>query len=87
VDLAGGRCWWRLRVLRRCELERAMRPLMVVMVGVSAEHPFEVAAVEDQQPVQTFGADGSDEALGDRVRLWRPHGRLLSRSRIRKRAP
>jgi hypothetical protein len=53
-----------------------MRPLMVVMVGVSAEHPFEVAAVEDQQPVQTFGADGSDEALGDRVRLWRPHGRL-----------
>jgi hypothetical protein len=35
-----------------------------------------MAAVEDQQPVKTFGADGSDEALGDGVCLRRPHRRL-----------
>jgi hypothetical protein len=35
-----------------------------------------VAAVEDQQPIQAFGANGSDEALGDGVCLRRPHGRL-----------
>jgi hypothetical protein len=28
-----------------------------------------MAAVEDQQPVETFGADGADEPLSDRVRL------------------
>ena len=33
------------------------------------EHPFEVAAVEDQQPVEALGANGAHEALGDSVRL------------------
>ena len=32
---------------------------------------FEVAAVEDQQPVEALGTHGSDEALGDRVRFGR----------------
>src|SRR5437763_987747 len=40
------------------------------------QHPLEVAAVEDQQPVETFRADGSDEALRDSVCLRRPHGSL-----------
>jgi hypothetical protein len=64
-----------------------MRPLAVVVVDVVAEHAFEVTPVEDQQPVQAFGAHGADEALRDRVRPGRPHRRLylLSRSRIRKR--
>jgi hypothetical protein len=31
---------------------------------VEAQHSFEVAAAEDQQPVETLGADGADEALG-----------------------
>jgi transposase InsO family protein len=53
-----------------------MRPLRVVVVDVDAEHPLEVASVEDQQPVETLGADGSDEALRDGVRLRRPHRRL-----------
>ena len=44
-----------------------MRPLGVVVVDVDAEHPFEVAAAEDQEPVQTLRADGPDEALSDRV--------------------
>src|SRR6266511_2274520 len=76
MDLADNRCRWRLRMSRRRELERAMRSLVVVVVDVNAEHLFEVAAVDDQQPVQTFGADGPDEALGDPVRLRRPHRRL-----------
>jgi hypothetical protein len=49
-----------------------MWPLTVVMVGVDAKDAFEVAAVADLQPVQTLGAYGPDEALGDRVRLRRP---------------
>jgi hypothetical protein len=47
-----------------------MRPLRVVMLDVDPQHALEVAAVEDQQPVKTFGADGSNEPLGD--------GRLLA---------
>jgi hypothetical protein len=39
------------------------------MVDVDAQDPFEVAAVEDQQPVETLGADGADEAFCNRVRL------------------
>src|SRR5438046_9119637 len=35
-----------------------------------------MTAVQDQQPVQTLSADGSDEALRDRICLRRPHGRL-----------
>jgi hypothetical protein len=38
------------------------------VVDVDAEHPLEVPPVEDQEPVEAFGAGGADEALGDRVR-------------------
>ena len=50
-----------------------MRPLGVVVVDVGVEHALEVTAVEDQQPVEALRADGSDEALRDRVRLRRPY--------------
>ena len=50
-----------------------MWPLRVVVVDVDSQDVLEVTAVEDQQPVQTLGAHGSDEALRDRVRLRRPH--------------
>src|SRR4029453_9859311 len=53
-----------------------MRPLRVVVVDVDAEDAFEVATVEDQQPVETFRADGSDEALGNGIRSRRPQRRL-----------
>ena len=46
------------------------------MIDVDAQDTVEVAAVEDQQPVQAFRADGSDEPLGNGVCLRRPHGRL-----------
>jgi hypothetical protein len=53
-----------------------MRALRVVVVDVDAQHTLEVAAVEDQQPVDAFGADGSEEPLGDGVPLRRPHRSL-----------
>jgi hypothetical protein len=41
---------------------------MVVEMGhVLGEHRFEVAAVEDQYPVEQFSADGTDPSFGDRV--------------------
>lgn len=49
-----------------------MRPLGFVVVDADAEHVFEVTAVDNQQPVEALGADGSDEAFGDRVRLGGP---------------
>ena len=53
-----------------------MWPLAVVMVDIDAEHVLEVAAVENQQPVEALRADGADEAFGDRIRLRRSHRRL-----------
>jgi hypothetical protein len=48
-------------------------PVPVVMLDEDAEHPFEMAAVKDQPPVETLRSDGSDEALGNRIRLRRSH--------------
>jgi hypothetical protein len=49
--------------------------MAVVVVDEDPEDALEVASVHDQQPVETLGADGPDEALGDRVRLRRSHRR------------
>jgi hypothetical protein len=46
-----------------------MRTLGVVVRGVRADHAFEVAAAEDQQPVETLGAYGANEALRIGIRL------------------
>ena len=46
------------------------------MLDEDAEHPLEMPPVEDQQPVETLRADGSDEALRDGVRLRSTHRRL-----------
>jgi hypothetical protein len=54
---------------RRCEVERAVQPVRVVVIDEDAEHVLEVAAVQDQEPVEAFSAGGADEALGDRVRF------------------
>jgi hypothetical protein len=50
-----------------------MWPVAVVMVDEDHKHSLEMAAVEDQQPVETLGSDGADEAFGNRVRLWGAH--------------
>ena len=53
-----------------------MRPVAVVMADENAEDALEMALVDDQEPVEAFGAGGADEALGERVCLWRSHWRL-----------
>ena len=58
------------------ERECAMRPLRVVVGHVAAKHVLEVASAEDQQPVETLGADGTHEPLRVGVRLRRPNRRL-----------
>jgi hypothetical protein len=62
ADLPAGRSCLLLG-LGRAELERTMRPLGVVVVDVDAQHPFEVAAVQDQQPVETVGARRAESDL------------------------
>jgi hypothetical protein len=73
---AGG---WRTTAIGRLgwqEREGSVRALAVVMLAVAAQHTLKVPAAEDQQPVEAFGANGADEALGVGVRLWRSNWRL-----------
>jgi hypothetical protein len=46
-----------------------MRAVAVVVLDEDAERSGELPSVEDEEPIQTFGASGADEALGDRVRF------------------
>ena len=60
---------------RRLLPERAVRPMLVVMPRVGREDVVEVAAADDQEPVEAFAADASDPALGVRSRFRRPYRR------------
>lgn len=53
----------------RGELERAMGPVLVVVVGVDVQNSFEVAAAEDENAVEAIVADGAHLAFGERVRI------------------
>jgi len=53
-----------------------VRAFAIVVLDVDAQDVFEVAAADDQEPVETFGSDGSDKPLGVRVRLRRSHRRV-----------
>ncbi len=44
-----------------------MRPVAVVVLNVLMGDSFEVAAAEDQHPVQTLTSDSPDEALSESV--------------------
>ena len=49
------------------------RAVVVEVRYVLSQNVFEVAAVDDQHPVEQFAADGADPSFGDRVRPWRSH--------------
>ena len=53
-----------------------MRPVLVVMRDVHGENALEMAAANDEDPVEAFAADAADPALCVRPRLRRPHRRL-----------
>src|SRR5262245_60929806 len=65
--------WWIGSIDRFGRLKAAcsMRASAVVVSRVRLEHVLEMSAADDQQPVETLGADGADEALGVGVCLWR----------------
>ena len=58
---------------RRPLVERAVRPVSVVVLRVDVNDALEVATAENQQPVETFAAQAFDPALGVRTRPRRPH--------------
>src|SRR5215218_2255152 len=62
----------------RAELlvERPVWPVRVVVKRVDTNHALEMAAADDQQPVEALAAHASHPALGVRPRPWRPHRRL-----------
>ncbi len=45
-------------------IERSVKPMPVVVVHVLGDDGFEMAASEDEEPVQALSADGADEPLG-----------------------
>ena len=47
----------------RLKRESAVRALLVVLLDVGAQDVIEVAAADDQEPVETLVADGADESL------------------------
>jgi hypothetical protein len=54
--------------LGRGELaEGTMRPGCVVVLLVFGQHSSQVLFIDDQQPVQEFTAQGTDDSLADRV--------------------
>ena len=63
-----GRRLWRLLP------KRPVRTVSVVMLDVDAEDLLEVAAADDQQPVQALRTDGAHPALRVGVRLGRSDG-------------
>ncbi len=61
------------RGLRSPEPEAAVWSVGVVVADVRAEHPFELSAVDDQDPVQALAAQAADPAFADRVGPRRAH--------------
>src|SRR6266540_6222926 len=66
ADVAAGRLF-DLGRFGRLKRESAVRAFAVVMPNVDAKDVFEVAAADDQEPIERFGSDGADESLGVRV--------------------
>jgi hypothetical protein len=78
ADARGHGLVWRLK------RERAVRPVLVVVGGVEAEHLLEVAAADDQDPVEALAAEGADPTLGERIRIWSSDRRAILMPSLRK---
>ena len=51
-----------------------MRPMLVVVAGVDAEHVHELTPAEDEQAVEALATHAADPALGVGVRVRCPDG-------------
>ncbi len=61
--------------VRRLELERPVWTVPVVVLDVDPKDLLQMAAPDEQQPIQALGAGGADPPFCVRVRGRRPHGR------------
>jgi hypothetical protein len=61
----------RPRPVWRREVQGPMRPMAVVVIDELSKDVLQMRLVDDQKPVETLGASGSNEALGHSVRLRR----------------
>jgi hypothetical protein len=52
------------------EAKRAVRPVLVDVAAVHMEHALEMAAPENEDPVEAVGANGTHPTLGEGVRVW-----------------
>jgi hypothetical protein len=66
------RSGWMRTPGRRALLQRPVRPVGVVMVGVLIKDQPQVPFAGDQHPVQALAACAGDPSFGDRVRPGRP---------------
>ena len=55
----------------RLLLERAVRPMRVVVGDVLAQHSLELGARDDQDAIKALAPDAADAALRVRLRRWR----------------
>jgi hypothetical protein len=61
--------------VRRLKLERPVCSVPVVVLDIDTEDLLQMAAPNDQQPIQALGADGADPPFCGGVRGRRPHWR------------
>jgi hypothetical protein len=62
----------RRRWLRRSEAQPSMGTMLIVMTNEDGDRSFEMPAIQDEQPVETFISNGSHEALRDGVGAHMP---------------
>jgi hypothetical protein len=60
------------RWVRRLELKASVAPSPVVVRGVGAKGPLQVAAAEHEHPVQALAPDRADPPLGEGVSRGEP---------------
>jgi hypothetical protein len=79
LERINGRCRRKIGfavAIRRAQVERSVGTLLVEMANVAAEDVLELAATEDQKPVEALPAHAADPAFGVGIRV----GRLDRRS-------
>jgi hypothetical protein len=68
-------------------VERTVRPMRVVVVGVYAEDVLELAAAEDQHAIEALTPERADPALGVRPRRGARTGALITRMPSKRKTP
>jgi hypothetical protein len=66
----------------RAQLQRSMRPMPVVVRGISGKHAAQVSFPEDQHPVDDLGSDGHHEPFGAPVAARSTDSQSLLRGRL-----